>query len=142
VIAQELFTDEAISTRVGTRSGRARAALRRRRTIARRYRSVRFVILAVVTFTVVVVGYLGLLERITQMNYERAVLAQTQARLEDDTEHLEDRLQQLQSRERLAAFAHRLSMRDPGTFAVATVRTDPAPAEPAQGLAFLTGWLR
>ena len=73
MIAQEMFSDEAIATRSGTRAGRARAELRRRRTLARRYRNVRRVVMTVAGLTAIFVAYIGLLEHVTQMNYERGV---------------------------------------------------------------------
>jgi diadenosine tetraphosphatase ApaH/serine/threonine PP2A family protein phosphatase len=54
----------------------------------------------------------------------------------DETNQLDDRIAQLESRERLADVASRLHMHDPRVYAVVDV-PNPVAAPPSNGIAFL-----
>lgn len=140
MIARPLvLDDDVVRTRVGTRSGRTAAHLRRGRTKRLRHAAVRRVSALLGLVTVSIVLYLGLTANVTRLNYELAKSARERARLEDVSALLDDRIARMASRERLAQLAGRLGMRDPQTFADVTLPAEGAPAP--TGLAFLS-WLR
>jgi cell division protein FtsL len=142
VIARQLIVpiEPQPGPRVGSRAGRTavegRRVLRRRARYAYLVRAVTGV--AVVTF--VVVAYLGLMANVTRMNYELTKNAIAEAKLTGETAGLDDRIARLESRERLAALAKQLGMREPQTFAAIALPADVQPEKPT-GVAFLS-WLK
>jgi hypothetical protein len=90
-------------------------------------------------FTVVLVPvmiYVLLMGNLTALNYSLANVTQQKSALIEETMRLDDRIAQLESRERLAALAARLHMHDPGRYAVVEV-PGPVVTPPSNGIAFL-----
>ena len=117
---------------------RARDAARRR---GRRTRLQGYAILAriAVAFAIVlapVMIYVLLMGNLTALNYTLANVMQQKSALVEETMRLDDRIAQLQSRERLAGIAARLHMHDPHVYAVVDV-PGPVVAPPSNGIAFL-----
>ena len=117
---------------------RAREAARRR---GRRTRLLGYAMPAriAVVFAVVLVPvmiYVLLMGNLTALNYSLAQATQQKSALVEETMRLDDRIAQLQSRERLADLATRLGMRDPQVYAVVDV-PGKASAPPSNGIAFL-----
>jgi hypothetical protein len=80
--------------------------------------------------------YVLLMGNLTALNYSLANATQQKAALVEETMRLDDRIAQLQSRDRLADVAARLHMHDPGVYAVVEVPR-PVVAPPSNGIAFL-----
>jgi cell division protein FtsL len=117
---------------------RARDAARRR---GRRTRLQGYTILTriAISFAVVLVPvmiYVLLMGNLTALNYSLAHATQQKSALVEETMRLDDRIAQLQSRERLADLANRLHMHDPSVYAVVDV-PGPVVAPPSNGIAFL-----
>jgi cell division protein FtsL len=117
---------------------RARDAARRR---GRRRRLQGYTMLAriAISFAVVLVPvmiYVLLMGNLTALNYSLAHVTQQKSALVEETMRLDDRIAQLQSRERLADLANRLHMHDPNEYAVVDV-PGPVVAPPSNGIAFL-----
>jgi len=117
---------------------RARDAARRR---GRRTRLQGYAVPAriAITFAVVLVPvmiYVLLMGNLTALNYSLAHVTQQKSALVEETMRLDDRIAQLQSRERLADLAARLHMHDPQVYAVVDV-PGPVLAPPSNGIAFL-----
>src|ERR1022692_3095147 len=117
---------------------RARDAARRR---SRRTRLQGYTMLARIAtvFAVVLVPvmiYVLLMGNLTALNYSLAHATQQKSALVEETMRLDDRIAQLQSRERLADLAVRLHMHDPHVYAVVDV-PGPVVAPPSNGIAFL-----
>lgn len=117
---------------------RAHDAARRR---SRRTRLAGYAMLAriAVAFAIVLVPvmiYVLLMGNLTALNYSLAHATQQKTALVEETMRLDDRIAQLQSRERLADVAARLHMHDPHVYAVVDV-PGPVVAPPSNGIAFL-----
>lgn len=117
---------------------RARDAARRR---GRRTRLQGYTMLAriAISFAVVLVPvmiYVLLMGNLTALNYSLAHATQQKSALVEETMRLDDRIAQLQSRERLADLANRLHMHDPNEYAVVDV-PGPVVAPASSGIAFL-----
>jgi cell division protein FtsB len=138
--------EPARKPRGNARVARGAAMVRRQRTASMRYRAIVRTLATLAVLTFAVVAYLGLMANVTRMNFEYTKVARDRARLLDESVRLDDQIAHLQSRERLAALASRLGMRESGRFQVATIPSAPRLAEqPAHGLALLpavSDWLR
>jgi hypothetical protein len=129
--------------RTGSRAGRGAAERRRVRSAGLRNRAVVRLVAVIAAATAAVVLYLGLMSNVTRLSFELAHANRDRTHLIEETARLDDQIAHLESRERLAALAQSLGMRDPSTFAVATLR--PQPVEKPSGLAFFPAvahWLR
>lgn len=80
--------------------------------------------------------YVLLMGNLTALNYSLAQVTDQKSALLDETNQLDDRIAQLESRERLSDVASRLHMHDPRVYAVVDV-PNPAAAPPSNGIAFL-----
>src|ERR1700761_2678156 len=76
-------------------------------------------IFAVVLVPVMI--YVLLMGNLTALNYSLAHATQQKIELQEETMRLDDRIAQLQSRERLAALAQKLHFHDPHVYAVVDV---------------------
>jgi cytochrome c-type biogenesis protein CcmH/NrfG len=135
VIAPKEIAQPRLQPRVQVR---ARDAARRR---SRRTRLAGYAMLAriAVAFAIVLVPvmiYVLLMGNLTALNYSLAHATQQKTALVEETMRLDDRIAQLQSRERLATVAARLHMHDPHVYAVVDVPR-PVVAPPSNGIAFL-----
>ncbi len=92
--------------------------------------------LAFAVVLVPVMTYVLLMGNLTALNYSLASATQQKSALVEETMRLDDRIAQLQSRERLAVLAARLHMHDPHVYAVVDV-PGPVVAPPSNGIAFL-----
>jgi hypothetical protein len=117
---------------------RAREAARRRsrRTRLHGYTKPARIAAAVAIVLVPVMIYVLLMGNLTALNYSLAQATEQKSALVEESMRLDDRIAQLESRDRLAAVAARLHMGDPRVYAVVDV---PAPvvAPPSNGIAFL-----
>jgi cell division protein FtsL len=124
------------------RAAKTAADARRMRAARSRNRAV-VTILATVAVALVVVGpYLMLTSGVYKLNYQLVALSDKRAELRDEAVRLDDRIEQLRSRDRLAAIAQQLGMRDAQRYALVDV---PQPErDRPHGLAFLpiANWLR
>jgi hypothetical protein len=122
---------------------RAREAARRRgrRTRMQNYAMPARIALAFGVLLVPVMIYVLLMGNLTALNYSLAQATQTKSALVEETMRLDDRIAQLQSRERLADLAGRMNMHDPSRYAVVDVPC-PVVAPPANGIAFLGAFFR
>lgn len=121
-----------------------RSVVRARHATKRRTRRARFRGYAVVV-RIAVVGavlmvpimvYLMLMSNLTGANYALAQAVQQRTALVEETTRLDDRIAQLQSRERLSALAAQLHMHDPHRYAVVDIPR-PLVTPPPTGIAFL-----
>jgi hypothetical protein len=124
---------------------RARDAARRR---ARRrqfhgYGMLARIALGLVAASAPVMLYVMLTANLTGLSFSLEHLNQQKVELQAETQRLDDRIAQLESRDRLAAVAAKLKMHDPGPTAYAVVEL-PRPAAPAApgGIAFLGSLFR
>jgi len=116
----------------------ARDAARRR---GRRTRLQGYAMLARIAtiFAVVLVPvmiYVLLMGNLTALNYSLAHATQQKIDLQEETMRLDDRIAQLQSRERLADLAAKMHFHDPHVYAVIDL-PGPVVAPPSNGIAFL-----
>jgi cell division protein FtsL len=132
--------EEFVARGSGSRAGRTAAALRRGRTRRRRYETTLRIVATVGVLTMAVVFYLGLAANVMRLNYELGKMVRERSRLVDETQRLDDQIAQLQSRDRLAAVAASLGMRQADTFVAVVVPLPERPAPPRR-LAFLN-WPR
>jgi hypothetical protein len=119
---------------------RAREAARRRvrRTRLQGYGMLARIAVAFAVVLVPVMIYVLLMGNLTALNYSLAHATQQKTALVEETMQLDDRIAQLQSRERLADLAARLHMHDPGPDRYAIVDVPgPVVAPPSNGIAFL-----
>jgi cytochrome c-type biogenesis protein CcmH/NrfG len=113
------------------------AALRRgRRTRLQGYAMLARIVVAFTVVLVPVMIYVLLMGNLTALNYSLEQATQKKSALVAETMRLDDRIAQLQSRERLADLAARLHMHDPHVYAVVDV-PGPGVAPPSNGIAFL-----
>lgn len=117
---------------------RAREASRRRarRTRAHGYTLMVRIATVVAVVLVPVMIYVLLMGNLTALNYTLAHDTQQKIDLQAETTRLDDRIAQLESRERLAVVANGLHLHDPAAYAIVDVPR-PAAAAPANGIAFL-----
>jgi cytochrome c-type biogenesis protein CcmH/NrfG len=117
---------------------RARDAARRRsrRTRLQGYTMLARIATVFAVLLVPVMIYVLLMGNLTALNYSLAHATQQKSALVEETMRLDDRIAQLQSRERLADLAVRLHMHDPHVYAVVDV-PGPVVAPPSNGIAFL-----
>ncbi len=117
---------------------RAREAARRRarRTRIYGYAIMARIVAAVAIVLVPVMLYVLLMGNLTAENYTLAHVTQQKLDLVAETTRLDDRIAQLESRERLAAVAASLHMHDPQVYAVVDV-PHPQAVPPSNGIAFL-----
>jgi len=139
VIARELPLEE-LRPRVGTRAGRSAVSRRRARTWRARHAGFTRLFATVAALTIAIVFYLALMANVTRLNYELAHSLQQRSQLIDSTARLDDQIARLESRDRLAAVAARLGLREPQTFAQ-IVLPPPRRVLAAHGIAFLR-WLK
>ena len=147
MIARQLVLPHpVIAPRVsGTRSGRAAAERRRHRTRRLRYAVTTRTLAVVAALTVCFFVYLALMANVTRMNYEIAANNRLRAQLQNESTRLGDRIAALESRDRLAAVAARLGMREPAVFAEVSVPATRPTVVAKHGLALLSAvvpWLR
>ena len=121
----------------------ARDAARRRsrRTRLAGYSMLARIATIVAVVLVPVMIYVLLMGNLTALNYSLAQATQQKIELQEETMRLDDRIAQLQSRERLADLAVRLHFHDPHEYAVVDV-PGPVVAPPANGIAFLGALFR
>jgi hypothetical protein len=117
---------------------RAREAAHRRarRTRAHGYALMLRIVTVVGVVLLPVMIYVLLMGNLTALNYTLARDTQLKSDLQAETTRLDDRIAQLESRERLADVANRLHLHDPTAYAIVDVPR-PAVAPPANGIAFL-----
>jgi len=118
---------------------RAREAARRRgrRTRLQHYAMPARIAIAFGIVLVPVMIYVLLMGNLTALNYSLAQVTEQKSALIDETNQLDDRIAQLESRERLSDVAARLHMHeDPRAYAVVDV-PNPVAAPPSNGIAFL-----
>jgi hypothetical protein len=117
---------------------RAREAARRRgrRTRLQHYAMPARIALAFGIVLVPVMIYVLLMGNLTALNYSLAQVTQQKSALLEETNGLDDRIAQLESREHLSDVASRLHMHDPSVYAVVDV-PNPVVAPPSNGIAFL-----
>ena len=122
---------------------RAREAARRRarRTRIHGYAIMARIVVVVAVVLVPVMLYVLLMGNLTAENYTLAHVTQQKLDLVAETTRLDDRIAQLESRERLADVAARLHMHDPQVYAVVDVPR-PQLAPPPNGIAFLGAFFR
>ncbi len=139
MIARPLPYEELQPSRSGTRAGRTAVRRRRARTRRERYTNLVRIFATTAVLVLVVTVYLALMANVTRMNYELAKLAQQRAALLDVTAANDDAIANAESNERLRAYAKKLGMHEPQTFAAIALPADPP--KPAGGIAFLS-WLK
>jgi len=117
---------------------RAREAARQRgrRTRLQHYAMPARIALVVAIVLLPVMIYVLLMGNLTALNYSLAQVTDQKSALQEETMQLDDRIAQLESRERLADLAARLHMHDPNVYAVVDV-PGPVAAPPSNGIAFL-----
>jgi hypothetical protein len=117
---------------------RARDAARRRgqRTRLHGYGMLARIAAVFAVVLVPVMIYVLLMGNLTALNYSLAHATQHKIELQEETMRLDDRIAQLQSRERLADLAVRMHLHDPRVYAVVDV-PGPVVAPPSNGIAFL-----
>jgi len=129
--------------RAGTRAGQTAAQLRRARAARMRHRNLVLGLGGLAIATLVVISYLTLMSGVYRLDYTLHELEATRKTLAEESARLDDGISPLESRDRLAAIADKLGMRDSAGYAVAIV---PRPVEEKpHGLAFLpiaSNWLR
>jgi hypothetical protein len=130
----------------GWRTARAASSARRARTRRMRYELIVRTVSGLGVATVVVLVYLALLANITRLNYEVSHAKQARARIGLQAMRADDEIARLASRDKLAAIAARLGMREPTTFAVVSLPPRHRHAtQPPHGVALLSGvagWLK
>src|SRR5271166_6151714 len=122
--------------RVGSRAGRTAAEVRRARTAKLRRRATAAIMTVLIPATILIVAYVALMANLTRLGYEIGKLEARRVVLLEKTARLDDRIAQLESRDRLARMMAPLGLRPAETLTVA-VLPPPKSAEPARGLAFL-----
>ena len=117
-------------------NAREAARKRGRRTKMQGYSMLARIMTIFAVVLVPVMIYVLLMGNLTALNYSLAHATQQKLDLQEETMRLDDRIAQLQSRERLAALAQQLHFHDPHVYAVVDVPR-PVTAAPADGIAFL-----
>jgi hypothetical protein len=116
----------------GWRTARHASAARHARNRRRRYRPIGRIVVALSAVTSLVLVYLALLANVTRLHYEVGKLQHQRALLVEQTVRYEDEIALLDSRDRLAALAASLGLREPHAYAIVVVpppvRHKPAPA--------------
>ena len=136
MIARQAIPQPVPSNRV---HARARDAVRRRvrRTRLNGYAVLARISVAVAMMLVPVMIYVLLMGNLTALNFRLAQASLQAAALQDETIQLDDRIAQLQSRDRLADLAARLHMHDPLQMYAVVEVPRPVVAPPSNGVAFL-----
>ncbi|MGD0474192.1 MAG: hypothetical protein ABSB70_13415 [Candidatus Velthaea sp.] len=118
---------------------RGRSATRRRLRRAHRRNYVAFFRVGAVAalFVVPLMFYVMLTANLTSLNYKLARVELQKLALQTETLRQDDRIAKLESRERLAALAAQLKMRDPQTYAVIGLPRTQTAAAPRHGIALL-----
>ncbi len=88
-------------------------------------------------FVVPLMFYVMLTANLTSLNYKLARVELQKLALQTETLRQDDRIAKLESRERLAALAAQLKMRDPQTYAVIGLPRTQTAAAPRHGIALL-----
>jgi cytochrome c-type biogenesis protein CcmH/NrfG len=135
VIAPKAIPQPRLQPRVQVRA-RDAARRRGRRTRLQGYAMPARIATAFAIVLVPVMIYVLLMGNLTALNYSLAHATQQKTALVEETMRLDDRIAQLQSRDRLADVAARLHMHDPHVYAVVDV-PGPVVAPPSNGIAFL-----
>jgi cytochrome c-type biogenesis protein CcmH/NrfG len=117
-------------------NARDAARKRGRRTRMQGYSMLARIATVVAIVLVPIMIYVLLMGNLTALNYSLAHATQQKIELQEETMRLDDRIAQLQSRERLADLATRLHFHDPQVYAVVDV-PGPVVAPPSNGIAFL-----
>ncbi len=119
---------------------------RRARTSRIAHAAFRRIIATATIVTTLVIGYVMLTASLTRTNFQIVKAQRERTALSDETTQLEDKLEHLESRDRLAAIAAKLGMHDASAYAVVEIPVDPAVARHrTRGLAFfpsLAGWIK
>jgi len=117
---------------------RAKHAKRRRSTRAKAqaYAGLGRVALAICVVVLPLMVYVTLTANLTGMHYAVARAETQRTTLTEETQRLDDRIAQLESRDRLSAVAAKLHMHDPQEYAVVAL-PDPAAKPKPKGIAFL-----
>ena len=135
MIAPKAMPQPRLQPRVQVRA-RDAARRRSRRTRLQGYTMLARIATVFAVLLVPVMIYVLLMGNLTALNYSLAHATQQKSALVEETMRLDDRIAQLQSRERLADLAVRLHMHDPHVYAVVDV-PGPVVAPPSNGIAFL-----
>jgi hypothetical protein len=135
VIAPKAIPQPRLQPRVQVRA-RDAARRRSRRTRLQGYTMLARVATALAVVLVPVMIYVLLMGNLTALNYSLADATKQKTALVGETMRLDDRIAQLQSRDRLADVAAVLHMHEPHVYAVVDV-PGPVVAPPSNGIAFL-----
>lgn len=147
MIARSLsrVTHPTLPSSAAIRSGRG-AGERRRKIAARtRYAMLARLVVSVVSVTALVMVYLLLMAKATQLNYDLVAATHERTQLQARTAHLQDVLSTLESRERLLHYARELGMTEPQSFTVVDIPTEHVAQRPSGALALLWSvrdWLK
>lgn len=135
MIAPKAMPQPRLQPRVQVRA-RDAARRRSRRTRLQGYTMLARIATVFAVLLVPVMIYVLLMGNLTALNFSLGHATQQKSALVEETMRLDDRIAQLQSRERLADLAVRLHMHDPHVYAVVDV-PGPVVAPPSNGIAFL-----
>lgn len=129
MIALQRMQPEPPPRRSGETVERTRAATKRRFARAQRRGYLAFMRVAAVVAVVVVplMLYVTLTANLTSLNYALARVQAQKTALLAQTMRQDDRIAKLESRERLAAVAAQLKMRDPQVYAIVTIPAQDPP---------------
>ncbi len=142
MIAHQLPAQEP-RLRIGTRAGRTASELRRVRVRRSKYGVVLRIATVAILVTICVMAYLLLLANVTKLHYQSLGAEHQRANLQEETQRLDDEIARLSSRERLAALAAHLGMKDAATFSVVQLAAPKvARSERLPLLSSIAGWGR
>jgi len=118
---------------------RIRTATRRRTRRSRRRNTVAFARIAAIVGVMVlpVMLYVMATANLTGLSDSLARATHERSKLQDETLRLDDRIADLESRDRLATVAAQLHMHDPRAFVVVNLPAPVVPAPVPHGIAFL-----
>lgn len=112
----------------------------RRKHVRRRFHApVVLVVGLAVAVLLPLMGYVALCANVTSLNFSLARVEHDRSVLADETQRLDDRIDRLESPDRLAALAAKLHLHDPHVYAVVQLpqpKVQPSPS----GIAFF-GWI-
>ncbi len=142
MIARPLpIPEEGPNPKLGSRSGRAAVARRRGLRKRARYRMLVRIVVTVSVVTLLVGVYLAGMANVTRMNYELGKNVQRESALAEDSARLDDEIERLSSRERLAGLAQKMGLHESQNFAQVTLPAPQHGSPKVTGIAFLP-WLK